>query len=119
MMSDYATPEENRFRDTCVLVHALNVASCVFGITALVALIIAYVKRDEMAGTIWAGHLTYAIRTFWLSLLFTFIGAILSVIGVGIVLLLLVALWFLIRSVVALLKAIDRRPIPDPKTFLI
>lgn len=119
MMSDYATPAERQFRDTCLLVHALNVASCVVGVTALVAVIIAHVKRGEMAGTIWEGHLTYAIRTFWIGLLVSIIGAVLTLVGIGIVIMLLVALWFLVRSIVALLKAMDRRPIPDPNTLFI
>jgi uncharacterized membrane protein len=106
-------------RDLVVIVHALNLCSCFVGFTGLVAIIIAYLKRDEMAGSIWEGHMTFAIRTFWIGLLAGFIGGLLTFIGIGLLILLAVFLWYLVRTIFALLKAVDRKPIPNPDSFLI
>jgi uncharacterized membrane protein len=102
-----------------VIVHALNLLSCFIGLTGLVAIIIAYLKRGEMAGTIWQGHMTFAIRTFWIGLLVGFIGGLLTFIGIGFLILLALVVWYLVRTIFALLKAIERKPIPNPESFLI
>jgi uncharacterized membrane protein len=84
------------------------------GLTAVVGLIIAYVKRPELASTPFGSHMTYAIRTFWVSLLGWILGGILTVVLIGYPLLLVVALWFVFRCVRGLLKALDHRAIDDP-----
>ena len=50
---------------TLVLYILYIVAIFTAGILAVVALIINYVKRDEMQGTIFASHFSWQIRTFW------------------------------------------------------
>lgn len=108
-----------KHRDMTIIVHALNLLSSFVGLTGLVAIIIAYLKRGEMAGTIWEGHMTFAIRTFWIGLVSSLIGLVLSFIGIGLLILLVVVVWYLVRTVFALLKAIERKPIPNPEGFLI
>jgi len=46
------------------------------GLVGIVGLIIAYIKRDEAAGTWLESHLRWLIRTFWWSLLWDVIGVI-------------------------------------------
>src|SRR5437016_10819890 len=59
------------------------------GIVGIVAIILAYVKRGEAAGTWLASHYRWLIRTFWFSLLWGCIGAIifvlLAIIVIGLV----------------------------------
>jgi len=45
------------------------------GLGALGGVILAYIKRGEAAGTIWHGHCTWLIRTFWVGLLLMIAGA--------------------------------------------
>lgn len=106
-------------RELVIIVHALNVASCFVGLTGLVALIIAYLKREEMGSDIWYGHLTFAIRTFWIGFVASLIGIATSFIGIGFLILMLVFVWYLVRTIFALLKAIENKPIPNPDSFLI
>jgi len=47
------------------VVYALQALSFAFGVTALVGLIINYVKRDDVAGTLYESHFNWQIRTFW------------------------------------------------------
>lgn len=46
------------------------------GILAIVALIVNYVKRDAMHGTIYASHFTWQIRTVWWYLFWNILGVI-------------------------------------------
>lgn len=89
-----------------------------FGITMLVGLIIAYVKRDELAGTPFASHMTSAIRTFWIFVIVGVIGFALSFVGIGLVILGLLGIWHLFRVIRGIVRAIDRQPIDDPTGWL-
>ena len=60
-----------------IAVWGLYLAGLVSGITALIGLILAYVKRGELAGTPYESHMTYAIRTFWIALLGVIVGTVL------------------------------------------
>lgn len=106
-------------RELVIIVHALNLASCFVGLTGLVAVIIAYLKRGEMGNDLWYDHLSFAIRTFWIGLVVSLIGLITSFIGIGFLILMVVFVWYLVRTIFALLKAIENKPIPNPDSFLI
>jgi len=90
-----------------------------FGITMLVGLIIAYLKRDELGGTPFASHMTSAIRTFWIFVIVGTIGFVLVfVFGLGLVVLGLLGVWHLFRIIRGIVRAIDRQPIADPTGWL-
>jgi uncharacterized membrane protein len=46
------------------------------GIPAVVAVVLAYVKRDDARGTWLESHLRWQIRTFWIALLGGIIGVV-------------------------------------------
>ncbi len=50
-----------------------------FGVLGIVAVIIAYVRRSEAAGTWLASHYRWLIRTFWFSLLWAMVGGLILV----------------------------------------
>ena len=89
-----------------------------FAITIIVAVIIAYVKRRDLAGTPYESHMTSAIRTFWISVIFGLIGFALIIVAIGFVVLGLIALWQLFRVIRGLIRALDGRPIDDPTSWL-
>lgn len=87
------------------------------GIAAIAGVIVAYLKRDDVTG--WErSHLDYLIRTFWLGLLISIIGGLLLFIGVGVIVYIFLWIWWLVRSLKSLLRALDQKPIEDPKTLL-
>ena len=60
-----------------IVVWALFLASILsVAFTALIGLIIAYVKRRDLAGTRYASHMTSAIRTFWITLIVGIIAGV-------------------------------------------
>ncbi|MAB15227.1 hypothetical protein [Parvibaculum sp.] len=99
------------------LVYILYFIGFVVGITALAGLIVAYLKRGE-AGPNATTHFTFQIRTFWIGLLFSFIGAITSMIVIGVIILFATVVWALIRLIKGFMLASDDKPIPDPETWL-
>ena len=99
------------------LVYILYFIGFVVGITALAGLIVAYLKRGE-AGPNATTHFTFQIRTFWIGLLFSVIGAITSMIVIGVIILFATVVWALIRLIKGFMLASDDKPIPDPETWL-
>ena len=89
------------------------------GISSLVGIVLAHMwagdNQEEWANS----HFTYLIRTFWFGLLGFFVSAVLTIVLIGILLLPMVAVWVGVRSVVSLLKAQKREPMPDPETLWI
>lgn len=100
------------------IISLLYIAGFFVGITGLVGVILAFVWKSEVAGTWEESHMQFHIMTFVIGLIGGVIGIILSIILIGIPLLILVAIWVLVRSVLALVKAQKQEPIADPKTWL-
>lgn len=134
MSVNYEYRLDSRLRIICGVVHVLYLVG--FG---LIGVIIAHVKRADAVGTVWEGHFTYAIRTFWLGFLAyvialpiiffslpSFVGHSTSVgaassgwgfISVGIIILAVVGLWSLIRAIVGLLRVLGDEPVRNPETL--
>lgn len=99
------------------VVSLLYLASFVTGITGLVGIVLAHVWSSENQEPWMASHYTYLIRTFWIGFAASIVGAVLSVVLIGIPILLAAAVWVGVRSVMSLLKAQRHEPMPDPQTL--
>jgi uncharacterized membrane protein len=91
-----------------------------FGVLGLIAVIVAYVKRAEAAGTWLASHYRWLIRTFWFSMLWATIGWLvlftlgLILIGIPIAFGIWIAasVWVIYRIVRGYMLFKDSKPIP-------
>ncbi len=97
-------------RNLTQIIYFLYAASIIVGVTAIVAIIINYVKRDDVAGTWLESHFRWQIRTFWFSVLWGAIGTITSIIGIGIVVLIVAGIWAIYRIVKGMLNFYDNKP---------
>ena len=97
------------------IVSLLYLLSFVTGITGLVGIVLAHVWQGEHRGDWQESHLTYLIRTFWIGLI---VSVVLTITLIGIFLLVIPMVWVGVRSVMSLVKAQRREPMPDPKTWL-
>lgn len=96
----YQTAEELKSGKTLTtIVYALYAASFIVGITWFVAIIMNYVKREDVAGSYLESHFRWQIRTFWFSMLWATLGFVLSFIGIGFFVLIADGLWVLYRIV--------------------
>ncbi|MES2918282.1 MAG: hypothetical protein V4729_06650 [Pseudomonadota bacterium] len=94
------------------IIYALYAASYFLGVTALVAIILNYLKRDDVAGTFLESHFRWQMRTFWYGLLWGVIGAILTLVVIGAVILVADAVWILYRIVKGWLNLSEDKPMP-------
>lgn len=76
-------------------------------LSTVVALILAYIKRGEVRGTIWESHFDNIINTFWVTLVAGIVFGIMVMFVIGIPLLFALAIWFLYRTIKGLVRAID------------
>ncbi|MFN7009354.1 MAG: DUF4870 family protein [Allorhizobium sp.] len=98
------------------LVYGLYLLSFLIGISGLIGLVFAYLNRGKAGGWV-DSHYTYAIRTFWIGLLYGFVSAILSLALVGVLLAVLTVVWVVIRCIIGLQKAAAGEPIAKPETW--
>jgi uncharacterized membrane protein len=102
-------------RTWAIIIWGLYLASYVtFWLTGVVGVIIAYVKRRDLAGTPYQSHAISAIRTFWISLFIGIIGAILIFVFIGYLILFLLLIWNLFQVIRGLIRALDGKPIGKP-----
>jgi len=97
--------------------YALYAVSVVSGFPMLVGLIVAYVARGEAPHWLQT-HYTFLIRTFWYFIVLVVIGVVLAFVLVGFMLLWVLPLWLAIRVVRGWLLLENRKPIPDPESWL-
>ncbi|MFN3228792.1 MAG: DUF4870 family protein [Asticcacaulis sp.] len=87
------------------------------GVLAIVALVLAYVSRDQAPD--WAkSHYIFIIRTFWIGLVGSVVGLITTIIGVGVLLLCALVVWALVRCILGLIYATKGEPYPRPQNWL-
>lgn len=92
------------------VVYVLYALSYFTGITAIVGIIINYVKKDEAAGTWLESHFRWQIRTFWFGMLWAVIGAATILIVIGMAILFANFCWIIYRIVKGWLNLNDNKP---------
>ena len=112
------------------IVYGLYLLGLTHGLTIVIGLVVAYATRGG-AGPRAASHLTFLIRTFWLSIAWFVIGAALTVVGaiftlvlvgipvlwLGLTICGLIWLWMLIRCVVGAIVLAQGDAHPRPYTW--
>jgi len=81
------------------IVYALQAVSFFIGITFIAAVILNYIKKDDVQGTWLASHFRWQIRTFWFGILWSIIGAIMLVVAVGYFILIANMIWIVYRII--------------------
>ena len=85
--------------------------SFVTGVTAVAAVIINYIKKDEVVGTWLESHFRWQIRTFWFGLLWSVVGLILMVLVVGYFVILANMIWIIYRIAKGWMKLSENKPV--------
>jgi len=106
------TPEQLAgLKNVTMTVYALQALSFIWGLPAIVGLVINYVKRDDARGTLYESHFDWQIRTFWWGLVWALIGGVLAVLLVGFVVMLVAWVWMIYRVVKGWLKLTEGQPV--------
>lgn len=104
------TENERSAKSLTTIIYALYAASFLFGITAIVAIMMNYIKKDDVVGTFLESHFAWQIRTFWFGLLWMVIGGITVFILIGWLILSVNTLWIIYRIVKGWLNLNDNKP---------
>ncbi len=118
-------------RTMAIVCYALFIAVFTNGITGIIGVVLAYIKRAEARGTVWESHFTNLIHVFWSGIVvFVLFMAAAGVAALGIfntaqsnsfspMILILPVLWlgmigylvwYLYRTVKGLIQALDNKP---------
>jgi uncharacterized membrane protein len=125
-MTDPNTPPAPRQTDRWLepgptnvqVIYATYLLGFVIGITPLIGIVLAYMNRGKAGGWV-ETHYTWAIRTFWIGILYGLIALVLAVVLIGFLLMLAVAVWVIVRVVIGF-QAVGRgEPIRNPESWLI
>lgn len=105
-MTDVLPPENPSGLSMRMLTHvvyglfALGLISAGFlGLATVAAVVVAYLKRVDAAGTIYAGHFDWVIKTFWWGLLWCVLSAIATYIFIGWITGIIAVIWIIYRIV--------------------
>lgn len=104
-------PRIDSLKTLSTVIYALYALSLFAGVTAIVAIVLNYIKLDEVRGSWLESHFRWQIRTFWWSLLWLMLGTLTVVILVGWIVLGVAFVWFVYRIAHGWLKLNDGLPI--------
>ncbi len=99
-------------KDITRIVYILQLASLAVGVTFIAAVIINYVKRQDVEGTWLESHFRWQIHTFWYSLLWTCVGLATAMFIIGFFVLMASLVWMLYRAIKGLLSLEENKPMP-------
>ena len=98
-------------KNLTAIVYALQAVGFLLGITWIVAIIVNYVKKEDVKGTWLESHFRWQIRTFWFGLLWAVFGFLfmITIIGwfAGMFILMVDSTWIIYRVVKGWLRLND------------
>ena len=101
---------EKAAKSLTTLIYVLYAASFLVGITAIVAIVMNYIKKGDVAGTFLESHFRWQMRTFWFGLLWSVVGGLLVVVVVGWAVIAANFVWLIYRIVKGLLRLNENKP---------
>ena len=109
--------QDSSAKTLSMVVYGLQIASFISGFTIFIAIIINYIKMDDVRGTPYESHFKWQIRTFW----YTFIGLAISIplcfVLIGYFFIVLISIWFLYRVIKGFLNLIDGKSMYRDEVF--
>ncbi|QEY24528.1 DUF4870 family protein [Neisseria animalis] len=105
------TPEKDNRRTHMMIIYALYALAAITVVSSLVGVAAAYAVRGNMQGTLYESHIRYLIRTFWIGAAGYLLGWLTMGLGVGLLLLFVVSIWFIYRIVAGFVKFYDGRAV--------
>jgi uncharacterized membrane protein len=111
LQAERSPQELQALKTVTTAVYALQALSFLWGITAIVGVVINYVKREDARGTVYESHFDWQIRTFWWGLAWAVVGIVLAILLVGFLVLFVAWIWMIYRVVKGWLKLIDGKPV--------
>jgi uncharacterized membrane protein len=108
------SPEEKlaSLKTLTTVIYGLYALSLFAGVTAIVAIVLNYIKQEDAQGTWLESHFTWQIRTFWWSVVWIVVGWIAWIILAGWLVWGVAGIWFIYRIAKGWLNLNDNKPMP-------
>lgn len=90
-------------------VYILQALSFVLGITAIIGVIINYIKDDDIKGSWLESHFIWQKRTFWYGLLWVVLGTLTTAFLIGWLVLFITTFWLIYRIAKGWIYLVDNR----------
>ena len=95
-----------------MVIYALYAFAYFAGITAIIGIVMNYIKWEEVVGTWLESHFRWQMRTFWFGLLWAVLGFLTVFILIGFLILFVNCIWMLYRVIKGWLYFNDHKPMP-------
>jgi uncharacterized membrane protein len=104
-------------KNITLIVYSLQLIGVLTGgIAFIVAIVLNYIKRDDVAGTFLESHFEWQIRTFWISLIWGIVGFVLAItvflLPAAWIIWFVVMIWVIYRAIKGLLNLLENKPMP-------
>lgn len=101
---------DERAKTNALIAYVLMLVGLFTGIFWLIGGIWAIVKREEARNTLFADHYDNISTTFWWVIGLSILGGILTILGIGILILIITGIWGVFRVVKGLAKLTSNKP---------
>ena len=115
-MADPIVTVDPGLKGNANLVYILYLCSFLIGVSAVIGVVMAYVGKST-ASPLVKSHYQNQINIFWKMFLFMVIGAVLTLLVVGILIILAAIVWYVIRVVKEMQALSDDQMIEDPTSW--
>lgn len=112
-----ASEQSSNNTTSAKVVYILLIISTLIGVTGIIALIMAYVLKDDSPEWLQT-HYRFQIRTFWIGFLYALIGLITFSIVIGYFILLFTVIWFIVRCTKGLKQLENNQPVKNIGSWL-
>lgn len=102
---------------TAQIIYILYLVGIVAGITGIIGVVMAYINRSDAPDWL-KSHYQYQIRTFWIGMLYLFLGAILSIVLIGYLVILFWIVWLIVRCVKGMKSLEQKEAHPNPTGWM-
>lgn len=99
-------------KNVTMVAYTLYAFSYFAGITAIIAIVLNYIKLEEVAGTWLESHFRWQMRTFWFGLQWAVVAFITMFILIGFAIHFANCIWIVYRVIKGWLYFNDNKPMP-------
>ncbi|MDC9725873.1 MAG: hypothetical protein PSN44_08180 [Gammaproteobacteria bacterium] len=99
------------------IIYILVLANIIVPLLGLIGVVMAYVNKDDAPEWLQT-HYQFQIRTFWIGLLYVFVGALLSIIIIGWFIILFTIVWIVVRCIKGMKALDDQEAHPNPTGWM-
>lgn len=111
-MTDNNNSAVTQLKQYTQIIYILQLVSLAIGVTSIIGIVMNYIKRDDVRGTMLESHFQWQINTFWWMLGLVIVGSLLTFIGIGVFILIGAVIWYIYRAVKGLIALSENKPMP-------